>query len=454
MDTTTGRLDVIVIGAGLAGTLAALYLARRGHRVEIYERRTDPRLESGNGGRSINLGLSARGMAALREVGLLDKLLATAVPMPGRMVHGADGSLSFHPYGTADHEILYSVQRRVLNSMLIDAAREYRNVEFTFDAKLTALDIENGIAWFVDERTGVESSSKADLVIGADGVFSVVRQHLLHGTRVDYRQEYMDWGYKEMTIPAGPYGRPRAHLEALHLWPGDDGLMLAHPNRDGSLTCTLFLPFTGPNSFTSLQTPEAVREFFRTHWRDTLELIPDLVDQFIARPVGNLVAVRTSRWHHTDRVVLIGDACHAIYPFYAQGMNAAFEDCSVLDVCLEANPRNRAAALEEFEALRKPNTDVLADLAKQHFIELRDRVRSPLYIARKKADLMLGRLLPGVWLPMYSMVAHTTIPYATAVDRARKQDTLLKLAGGVTALAAGAAVSRIPAGIRNRVPQR
>src|SRR5829696_1285219 len=181
MDAATGRLDVIVIGAGLAGTLAALFLARRGHRVELFERRTDPRLETGDGGRSINLGLSARGMAALRDVGLLDRLLATAVPMPGRMVHAANGSLSFHPYGTAEHEVLYSVQRRVLNAMLIDAAEEHRNVEFHFDAKLTTLDIENGIAWFVDEHTGIESSAKADLVIGADGVHSVVRQHLLHG---------------------------------------------------------------------------------------------------------------------------------------------------------------------------------------------------------------------------------------------------------------------------------
>lgn len=455
MDTTTGQLDVIVVGAGLAGTLAALYLARRGHHVEIFERRPDPRLEAGTGGRSINLGLSARGMAALREVGLLDQLLSTAVQMPGRMVHGTDGSLSFHPYGTADHEVLYSVRRRVLNSMLIDAVEEYGNVELNFDAKLTALDVENGIAWFVSERTGVETSAKADLIVGADGVYSVVRQHLLHGNQADYQQEYMDWGYKELTIPAGPYGRPRTHLEALHLWPGDDALMLANPNRDGSLTCTLFLPFTGEQSFAALQSPQAVRSFFGRRWPDTLELIPDLVEQFIERPVGPLVTVRTSRWHHNDRVVLIGDACHAIYPFYAQGMNAAFEDCSVLDACLEANPINRAAALEEYESIRRPNTDVLADLAKLHFIELRDRVRSPLFQARKKADLLLSRLLPGVWLPMYSMVSHTTMPYTVAVDRARRQEQLLRLAaGGVATLIAGAASAKLLGVIRTRSPGR
>ena len=453
MDTTAGRVDVIVIGSGLAGTLAALCLARRGHRVDVFERRSDPRLETGPGDRSINLGLSARGMAALRDVGLLERVLATAVPMPGRMVHAADGSLSFHPYGTADHEVLYSVQRHVLNTMLIDAVLEHPDVELNFDAKLTALDVDNGIAWFVDERTGVETSAKADLIVGADGVFSVVRQHLMHGSRVDYQQEYMDWGYKELTIPAGPGGRARTHLEALHVWPGTTGLMVANPNRDGSLTCTLFLPFAGNGSFSALQTRCQVREFFRREWPDSLELIPDLVDQFIRRPVGNLVAVRTSRWHHTDKVVLIGDACHAIYPFYAQGMNAAFEDCSVLDACLAADPINRAAALDRYESIRKPNTDVLADLAKNHFLELRDRVRSPWFVARNKADLLLSRMLPGVWKPMYSMVSHTTMPYTAAVERAHRQHTLLKLAGGVTALVAGAASMQILGRIRGHLPE-
>jgi kynurenine 3-monooxygenase len=454
MDATAERLEVMVVGAGLSGTLAAMYLARRGHRVEVYERRADPRLSPGDAGRSINLGLSARGMAALREVGLLDTLLETAMPLRGRLVHGIDGALSFHPYGKAEHEVLYSIQRHELNTLLIDAADALDNVTLTFDAKLTALDADNGLAWFVDERAGTEISAKADLVIGADGAFSVVRQHLLHGSRADYQQEFMDWGYKELRIPVGADGQPRAALDVLHIWPRRNGLMLANPNCDGSLTCTLFLPFTGEHSFASLQSPAAVRAFFDSQYPDSSELIPGLLDEFAAHPVGHLINVRTSRWHHKDRVVLIGDACHAVYPFYAQGMNAAFEDCSVLDACLEANPTNRAAALEQYENIRRPNTDVLADLAKQHFLELRDRVRSPWFLAKKKADLLLSRMLPGVWLPMYSMVSHTTMPYTVAVDRAKRQDTLLKLAGGMTAVAAGAASMQLLSGIRSRLPGR
>lgn len=446
MEATAERLDVIVVGAGLAGPLAALYLARRGHRVEVYERRGDPRRRSTGGGRSINLGLSARGMAALREVELLDQLLPTAVPMHGRMVHGSDGSLSFHPYGTTEHEVLYSVLRRELNTLLVDAADAFDEVSFTFNAKLTALDVDGGIAWFVDERTGEETSAKADLIIGADGAFSLVRQHLLHGARVDYRQEFMDWGYKELTIPVGAGGRPRTELEALHVWPGERGLMIANPNHDGSLTCNLFLPFTGEHSFGSLRSPGAVRAFFDSQFPDIRYLIPDLLEQYAVNPVGNLVSVRTSQWHHQDRVVLIGDACHAVYPFYAQGMNAAFEDCSVLDACLRAHPANRTAALTMYEAIRRPNTDVLADLTKQNFVELRDGMRSPLVVAKKKADMLLSRMFPGSWSPLYTMVSHTTMPYSAAVHRARRQDALLKLAAGaaagVTALAAGAAALR------------
>ncbi len=448
----------MVVGAGPAGTLAALYLARRGHRLEVFERRPDPRHGADEAGRSINLGLSARGIAALREVGLLDRLLTTAVPMRGRMVHGPGGAVALHPYGYSDHEVLYSVRRQQLSRVLLDEADTWDNVRITFGAKLTALDPDNGMAWFVDERTGAETNAKADLVIGADGAFSAVRQHLLHGTRADFQQEFMDWGYKELTIPVGADGRPTVELEALHLWPGPRGLMVGHPNHDGTLTCTLFLPFTGEDSFDSLQTRAQVRSFFARQWADAGWLIPDLVDQFRTHPVGNLVTVRTSRWHHRDRVVLIGDACHAVYPFYAQGMNSAFEDCSVLDACLEAFPNDRGAALDTYEATRRPNTDVLADLARRHFIELRDGMRSPWFVAKKKADLSLSRLFPGAWSPLYAMVAHTTMPYTAALHRARQQDALLTLAAGgaagATALLAGAAARWLAGGPRSRGPGR
>lgn len=430
-------MAVTVVGAGLAGSLAALYLARDGHRVEVFERRPDPRLDSGHG-RSINLGVSARGLAALREVGLDDALLARSVVMRGRVVHQG-GTTRFQPYGTAADEVLHSVLRRDLNALLIDAAQALPGVSFRFDTRLTTLDADEGVCWFTDEH-GAEQAVKADLVIGADGAFSVVREHLVRGTRVDYRQEFLDWGYKELTIPPGPDGTPRAELEALHVWPGEHGLMVGHPNLDGSHTCTLFLPYEGPHSFAALDSPAAVRRFFDEHFPDAAALMPDLQSEFAVNPVGGMVSVGTSAWHHGDRVVLVGDACHAVYPFYGQGMNAAFEDCSVLMACLRDRPTDRAAALADYQSRRRPHTDVLADLARLNFVELRDGLRSPLFVARKRADLALNRLLGERWRPLYTMVSHTTMPYADALHRARRQDRALAWAGAGALLGLGAAV--------------
>jgi kynurenine 3-monooxygenase len=419
----------------------ALFLARRGYRVEIYERRPNPRDKGRDEGRSINLGVSARGMTALREVGLLDEVLPRSVPMRGRMVHGPDGTRTFHAYGTARHEVLHSVLRQDLNLLLIDAASSWPDVRFHFDTRLSQLDRETGVATFVDERTGAEQEIKADLVIGADGAFSVVRETLTKGARVNTNQAFLDWGYKELTIPAGADGKPRTELEALHVWPGKHGLMVAHPNLDNSLTCTLFLPFDGEHSFAALDSPAATGRFFDTHFPDAGQLMPDLLDEFAANPVGSMVTIQTSAWSHGDRVVLIGDACHAVYPFYGQGMNAAFEDCAVLDACLGAHPGDRAAALADYQRRRKPHTDVLARLAEQNFVELRDRLRSPWFVARKQADLLLNRLFPRTWLPLYTMVSHTTMPYADALARARKQDRLATLIGGSLVGAAAVAAS-------------
>lgn len=424
-------MKVIVVGAGLSGSLMAIYLAHRGHRVEVYERRPGPAEQGGEQGRSINLGVSARGIRALREVGLLDAVLARSVPMRGRMVHRRDGTLAFHPYGTAPHEVLHSILRNDLNLLLVETAKALADVRFQFDVRLSTVDKDGGIATFVDQPTGAEVRMKADLVIGADGAFSAVRDQLVHGTRADYSQTHLDWGYKELTIPAA--GRTRHELEALHVWPGRNGLMVAHPNRDGSLTGTVFLPLAGPHSFAALDSPVAVRRFFAAEFPDSHRLMPDLVDEFVAHPVGGMVTIQTSAWHHEDRVVLVGDACHAVYPFYGQGMNAAFEDCSVLAACLDTHPHDRAAALAAYQRSRKPHTDVLAELAKRNLVELRDRLRSPWFVARKKADLVLNRALGPAWQPLYTMVSHTTMPYGEALARARRQDRLLAMAGGTLA---------------------
>lgn len=431
-----GITTVIVAGAGLSGSLVAIYLARRGFGVRVVERRPDPR-SSTSDGRSINLGLSQRGIQALREVGLLDELWPKTTPMRGRMVHAPDGTQSFHPYGTEDDQILHSILRDELNAALIDRA-ESLGVQFDFEHKVVGLD-----------RTlpslTVEGSDelKADLVIGADGAFSAVRGHLLRGERAEFHQEFMDWGYKEITIPR----HERTRLEALHLWPGRTGLVVAHPNYDGTLTATVFLPFEGPGSFAELTTPEKVAAHCGAEFSDLPELVPDLVEQFLSHPVGSLVTIRTAPWQHDGKVVLIGDAAHAVYPFYGQGMNAAFEDCSVLDKCLAAGDLH--AGLREFERRRRRHTDVLAELSKQNFLELRDGMRSPLFLARKKADLLLHRAFPTAWTPLYTMIAHTTTPYGDALARARRQDRLLAT---LSTVAATAITALVAARSRRQVP--
>ncbi|MEV4630894.1 NAD(P)/FAD-dependent oxidoreductase [Micromonospora sp. NPDC049523] len=436
----TDRRDrAVIIGAGLAGSLAAVYLARRGWAVDVYERRDDPRLTpAGAAGRSINLGLSARGMRALQEVGLLADVLKRSVPMRGRVVHSPDGTVSFQPYGVHGHQILHSVLRDELIAVLVDAAEAQPGVRFHFGWRLHGLDREVPSVAVTRLADGTTEEVTADLVVGADGAFSAVRQQLHHGQRANHSQEFLDWGYKELTIPADDNGQPRVRLEALHVWPGEHGLMVAHPNVDGSLTCTLFLPFEGPQSFATLTTPDTVRAFFRQNFPDAEELMPRLVEEVLEHPTGQMVTVRTSPWRHTDRVVLVGDAAHAVYPFYGQGMNASFEDCLVLDQCLDQHA-DRGAALAAYEASRRPHTDVLAELSTRNFVELRDRVHRPAYALRAGADRLLSRLLPAYWTPLYTMVAHTTTPYAEALARSGRQDRLLRGAatGGALALGAG-----------------
>ncbi|WP_031162998.1 FAD-dependent oxidoreductase [Streptosporangium roseum] len=427
---------ILIVGAGPAGTLLACYLARRGFQVDVYERRPDPRLLDEEESRSINLGLSARGIKALDDIGLMDTLWPLTVPMRGRAIHLPDGGAPFQPYGAHEGEILHSILRRDLITTLIDHAEAQPGVSFHFRHRLVDLDREAAAVHLAEEGTGAALTVRGDAVIGADGAFSQVRTRMQHGLRVDHHQEFLEWGYKELTIPAADDGSARTRLEALHVWPGEDALIVAHPNRDNSLTGTLFLPV---ERFEEIADPE---EFFRTRFPDAIGLMPHLAKEYAEHPVGHLVSIRTSPWHYRDRVALIGDACHAVYPFYGQGMNASLEDCTVLDRCLGAHPDDLGRAFAEYQRLRKPHTDVLDELSKQNFVELRDRLRSPFHLARKKADLLLARLLPGRWVPLYTMISHTTTPYADALARARRQDTVLRWAGAAMGAVALAAVRR------------
>ncbi|HEX2079985.1 MAG TPA: NAD(P)/FAD-dependent oxidoreductase [Longimicrobium sp.] len=419
-----------IIGAGLAGSLLAIYLGRRGYAVNVCERRVDPRTVADDAleRRSINLGLSHRGVYALSQVGLVDEVLAGAVRARGRVIHASDGRVSFQPYGAHENEVLYSISRSELNRALIRKAEECPGVRFHFGWRCEGLDKDAGTAVF---RTadGREERVEADFVVGADGAFSTVRQLMHRGERANFEQEFLEWGYKELTLPALPGGGSAIELEALHIWPRGDCLIVSHPNPDGSHTVTLFLPFEGPRSFARLQTAAEVDAFFREVFPDLAKLVPDLAGEFLRHPVGTLVSTRTAPWHYGDRVVLVGDGCHAVYPFYGQGMNAAMEDCAVLDACLGRHPGDRGAAFREYQQARKRNTDALCELVKQNFVELRDTANQPAFVARKKVDLWLSRLLPGRWMPLYTMVVHTTMPYAEALDRHRRQERIRRWLG-------------------------
>jgi kynurenine 3-monooxygenase len=416
----------VVVGAGLAGALFACYLGRAGRRVVVYEKRPDPRRGEAERGRSINLALSVRGIHALREVGLADAVLRDSVLMRGRMIHARDGSLTFQPYGKDDDEALHSVSRGGLNRLLVQAAARYESVRLVFSHKCVGLDADGGVAEFLDEKQ-LPVAVPAEAVVGADGAYSAVRAWMQKREGFNYSQEYLTHGYKELTIPAGEGGAYRIEKHALHIWPRGSFMMIALPNLDGSFTCTLFWPFEGPNSFAALRTEADVLGFFRDQFPDTLPLLPAPAEEFLTNPTGSLVTIRCQPWR-VGRAVLVGDACHAVVPFLGQGMNAAFEDCTVLHQCLQEARWDWERAAARYESLRKEHTDTLADLCVENFVEMRDRVASPWFVLKKRLAVLLHALFPRWYLPLYTMIEFTRIPYADAVRRARAQD---RVAGAV-----------------------
>jgi len=415
-----------IIGAGLGGSLMALFLGRAGHEVDIYERRSDPRSAGAEAGRSINLAISTRGLHALEQVGLQNEILAGAVPMRGRMIHSATGQLAFQPYGRRDQAI-NSVSRAGLNLALLNAAERQSNLRIHFDRRSGDIDFDRRTIEFTS-MGGERQSVQAGTIIGADGAFSAVRGQLQRRDRFSFSQSYLAHGYKELYIPPAAGGGFRMEPHALHIWPRGGFMMIALPNQDGSFTCTLFWPHQGPNSFAAITTPRDVLAFFESTYPDAVPHMPTLVEDFFANPTSSLVTIRCSPWHLDGRAVLLGDAAHAVVPFYGQGANAAFEDCVVLDQCLRAHPGNPVDAFLEFERERKVNVDAIADLALANFVEMRDRVASPLFLIKKKVEKLLHGAFPGWFIPLYTMVSFTRIPYAEAVRRARRQDRVLVVA--------------------------
>jgi len=400
----------VLVGSGLAGGLLAAYLGRRGYEVDLYERRADPREGNIVGGRSINLAISTRGIHALEQIGLADEALQSAIPMRGRMIHDKSGALHFSPYDVDPKKCINSIGRASLNTTVIEAAQRYPNVRVHFNHKCTDVDLNSATARLVSE-----TAARA-----------AVRQSMqMHIDSFEYDESYLPHGYKELTIPPGPDGSWCMEKNALHIWPRKSFMMIALPNPDGSFTCTLFWEFEGPRSFATTKTDEDVSRFFEEEFPDAVPLMPTLLEDFKNNPTGSLVTIRCAPWYYRNKVCLLGDAAHAVVPFYGQGMNAAFEDCVVLDECLEEFSDNRQRVFAEYFSRRKENTDALADLAIGNFIEMRDKTASKSFRAKKKLDHVLEAALPGVYLPLYTMVTFTRMPYATAAKRARAQDFLV-----------------------------
>ncbi len=414
----------VLIGSGLAGGLLAAYLGRRGYEVDLYERRADPREGDMVGGRSINLAISTRGIHALEQIGIADEALQHAIPMPGRMIHDRSGTLHFSPYDVDPKNCINSIGRAALNTTVIEAAQRYPNVSVHFNHKCTDVDLDTPTVQFEAEHG--QLPAHGDAVIGVDGAFSAVRQSMqMQINRFKYDESYLAHGYKELTIPPASDGSWRMEKNALHIWPRKSFMMIALPNPDSSFTCTLFWEFEGPRSFATTKTDDGVRRFFDEEFPDAVPLMPTLLEDFRQNPTGSLVTIRCSPWYYKDKVALVGDAAHAVVPFYGQGMNAAFEDCVVLDECLEEFPEDRERAFGEYFSRRKVNADALADLAIGNFIEMRDKTASKTFRAKKKLDHFLEAALPGIYLPLYTMVTFTRIPYATAAKRARTQNAIV-----------------------------
>lgn len=409
---------ISIVGAGLAGPLLACFLARDGYEVTLYERRADPRIAGFIGGRSINLALSARGIDALQRIGLADEVLKSAIPMRGRMLHEPDGSIAFQYYSANHTDAINSVSRRGLNILLLNAAAKYPNVKLIFDHRCTsvALDRERPTITFDNGQT-----AETDLIVAADGAYSAVRLQMQVREGFDYSQSYLEHDYKELTIPPTAAGEFAMEPNALHIWPRGGFMMIALPNQDRSFTCTCFWP---RELFKEAGTK--VNEFFTENFPDAVPLMPTLADDFTKNPVGNLVTVRCWPFHYRDRAVLIGDAAHAIVPFYGQGMNAAFEDCILLADLLKSSPTIEDA-LNRFTIKRKPNTDAIADMALHNFIEMRDHTASRVFLIKKRFSHLLHRIFPKSFATLYEMVSFTTIPYAQAQQRARDQSKILRL---------------------------
>ena len=416
------KKTITILGSGLAGSLLSILLARQGHTVRVYEKRSDPRRREGGGGRSINLALSRRGWQALEAANLREVVRQQAIAMRGRMMHSPEGDLTFQAYGT-DEQAIYSVSRDELNKLLLDQA-EQQGVGLFFEHACQSVDLEAGQPNIVNLATNESFSPSGDLLIGADGAYSTLRGAMQMTPRFNYSQHYIEHGYKELHIPPTD-GHFALDPHALHIWPRGGFMLIALPNADKSFTATLFLPYEGPNSFATLTDEARIHQFFEEQFPDTLKLMPHLIDDFSANPTSDLVTIRCYPWSRHGKNVLIGDAAHAIVPFYGQGMNAAFEDCRIFSE-LMAKLENTATLVQTFQKQRKPDADAIAELALQNFVEMRDRVADPAFLAQKQIESELHRRYPNRWVPLYTRVTFSNDRYSEALAAGQQQEAIMR----------------------------
>lgn len=414
-----------IVGAGLVGSLWAVYLSKAGYKVTIVERRPDIRKAEISAGKSINLALSDRGWKALDAVGIGDEIRKIAIAMPGRIMHDLKGNLSYQPYGK-EGQAIYSVSRGGLNARMMSIAEEVGNAEIFYNERCADVDLVKGIVHTENSETGVKKTYHSDVVFAADGAFSAVRYNAMQKLdRFDYSQRFIEDGYREILLPANADGTYKIEKHALHIWPRGRFMLIALPNEDGSFTCTLFMPMKGEKSFETLTSKEAVNDFFKTTFPDFYTMMPTIADAWENHPLSALAIIRCFPWTH-GRTALMGDAAHATVPFYGQGMNCGFEDCTVMWQLMQKHNEDWTKVFAEYEILRKPDGDGVQDLSLENYFVMRDYVADPKFILQKKIEAHFSEKHPDKWMPLYSQVTFSHIRYSEAYRVGKKQDDIMK----------------------------
>ena len=414
-----------IVGAGLVGSLWAVYLSKAGYKVSIFERRSDIRKAEISAGKSINLALSTRGWKAMDTVGIGDEIRKMAIPMTGRIMHDLQGNLTYQPYGK-EGQAIYSISRGGVNAKMMDIAEKYAATKIFYNESCYDADLENGIVYLKNTISGKKSEIKSDVVFACDGAFSAVRYNAMQTLdRFQYSQNYIEDGYRELLLPANKDGSYKLDKNALHIWPRGRFMLIALANEDGSFTCTLFMPFKGENSFETLTSKEAVDNFFKTTFADFYNMMPNVADAWEDHPLSSLAIIRCFPWKH-GKTALMGDAAHATVPFYGQGMNCGFEDCTIMWDMMQKYGDNIDKVFDEYQKSRKPDGDGVQDLSLHNYHVMRDYVADPKFLLQKKIEARFSDKYPDKWMPLYSQVTFSHIRYSEAWKTGQKQDAIMK----------------------------